>query len=169
MKLAALVSVVLFFGAAPAASQLIDDKTIVPGVRIGKWTLDTSIAEMLRINGQPATQPSMVSSFIPSATWYTWEHLGFAAGTYDRRRTEYLAYAGRDYRLPRGAGIGSPKKTVLATHGEPTLEGDLFAVGGIVTVLAYDKIGLAFFVQNDAVLMVLIFRPGELQDLMFGC
>lgn len=170
MRFIPVLLVVLLIGTSPAASQVADDKTIVPGVRIGKWTLDTSIPEMLRINGQSATRPSMVSSFIPSAVWYTWDNLGVAAGTYNRNRTEYLAmYAGRDYALPRGAGIGASKKTVLATYGEPTMEGDLFTVGGIVTVLAYDKNGLAFFIQNDSVLMLLIFRPGDLQDLMFGC
>lgn len=170
MRFIPVLLVVLLFGASPAASQVADDKAVIPGVRIGKWTLDTAIPDLLRTNGQPTSRPSIMSTFMPSATWYAWDSLGFAAGTNDRKRTEYLAlYAGRDYNLPRGAGIGASKKTVLAAFGEPALEGDFFALGGIVTVLAYDKSGLAFFLHNDSVQALLIFRPGELQDLMFGC
>lgn len=154
---------------APAASQVADDK-VVPGARIGKWTLDTSIPELLSMNGPPSTRPSIVSSFMPDATWYSWESLGVAAGTHDRRKTEFLALLdNRDYAVPRGAGIGASKKTALSVHGEPTFEGDLFVQGRIVTVLAYSKSGLAFFVDNGSVRVLLIFRPGELEDLIQGC
>ena len=108
MRFVPVLLVVLLFGASPAASQVADDKAVIPGVRIGKWTLDTAIPDLLRTNGQPTSRPSIMSTFMPSATWYAWDSLGFAAGTNDRKRTEYLAvYAGRDYTLPRGAGIGA--------------------------------------------------------------
>lgn len=170
MRFLFVLLILLLAGASPATSQTADDRLIVPGVRVGKWTLDTSIPELLRMNGPSGTRTSMVSSFMPSATWYSWEALGFAAGSHDRRKTDFLAlHNNRDYAAPRGTGIGASKRTVLAAHGEPTFEGDLFIQGRIVTVLTYNKNGLAFFVDNDRVQVLLIFRPGEIDDLTMGC
>lgn len=170
MRFLTFLLALLLAGASPAVSQVADDKIVVAGVRIGRWTLDTAIPELLRMNGPPSARPSMVSSFIPDATWYSWESFGFAAGTHDRRKTEYLAlHNTRNYTVPRGTGIGASKGAVLAAHGEPTFEGDFFVQGRIVTILAYRKSGLAFFLDRDAVQVLLIFRPGEMDDLTMGC
>src|SRR3990170_4152679 len=49
---AALGVLILLLLAPPAVSQIPDDKLIVPGVRIGKWTLKMTINDLLRMNGQ---------------------------------------------------------------------------------------------------------------------
>jgi len=169
MRFLPVLLVVLLAGASPAAAQVADDKTVVPGVRIGRWTLLTSIPELLRMNGSPSSRPSVASLLVPAATWYSWDSLGIAAGTHDRRNTAYLAVYDGDYAAPRGVGIGVSRNAVLTVHGEPTYEGDLVDRGRTITVLAYDKIGLAYFLHNDVVQVFLIFHPGNLQHLIISC
>ena len=169
MRFLPVLLVVLLAGTSPAAAQVADDKTVVPGVRIGRWTLLTSIPELLRMNGSPSSRPSVASLLVPAATWYSWDSLGIAAGTHDRRNTAYLAVYDGDYAAPRGVGIGVSRNAVLTVHGEPTYEGDLVDRGRTITVLAYDKIGLAYFLHNDVVQVFLIFHPGNLQHLIISC
>ena len=169
MKYAALL-LLLLLTAPPVAAQVPDDKMVMPGVRIGRLTLETPIQDLLRMNGPLSARPSIVAVFIPDATWYSWESLGLAAGTHDRKRIDYLAvYLRSDYRTPRGTGLRAARKAILTAYGEPTAEGDIFVQGRIITILGYDKVGLAFFLQNDVVEVLLIFRPGELGELSIGC
>lgn len=169
MRFLAVLLVVLLAGTSPVAAQVVDDKTVVPGVRIGRWTLRTSIPDLLQMNGPPSGRPSVVSTLVPGATWYSWNSLGIAAGTHDRRYTAYLAVYDGDYAAPRGVGIRASRNAVLTAHGDPTYEADLFVQERTVTVLAYDKMGLAFFLQNDVVQVLLIFHPGNLAHLIVSC
>src|SRR3972149_2232950 len=169
MRFLPVLLVVLLAGASPAAAQVADDKTVVPGVRIGRWKLLTSIPGLLRMNGSPSSRPSVASLLVPAATWYSWDSLGIAAGTHDRRNTAYLAVYDGDYAAPRGVGIGGSRNAVLTVNGEPTYEGDLVDRGRTITVLAYDKIGLVYFLHNDVVQVFLIFHPGNLQHLIISC
>ena len=170
MRFLLVLLAVLLVGVSPVASQVPDDKMVVPGARIGRWTLDTPIPELLRMNGPSSARASIVAAIIPGATWYSWDTLGLAAGTHDRRQTAYLAlYEERDYTVPRGIGIRASRNAVLAAHGEPTLETDLFVQGRTITLLAYDRSGLAFFMDNDIVQVLLIFYPGGLQHLIVIC
>lgn len=170
MRILSALLLLVFTGASPALSQVSDDKIVVPGVRIGRWTLETPIPELLRMNGSPSSRPSIVSALIPGATWYSWDGFGIAAGTHDRRITAYLAlYDERDYAAPRGVGIKASRSAVLSAHGEPTYEGDFFVQGRTLTVLAYDKTGLAYFLHNGTVQILLIFHPGNLQHLIVSC
>lgn len=169
MRFLPLLLVLLLAGTSPVAAQVADDKAVVPGVRIGRWTLMTSIPELLRMNGSPSGRPSIVSALVPGATWYSWDSLGIAAGAHDRSYTAYLAIYAGDYVAPRGVGIRASRTAVLAAHGEPTYEGDIFVQERTVTVLAYDKIGLAYFLHNDVVQVLMIFHPGNLQHLIISC
>ncbi|MGH2454175.1 MAG: hypothetical protein ACRDF5_10515 [bacterium] len=169
MRFLPMVLVLLLAGTSPVAAQGADDRTVVPGVRIGKWTLMTSIPELLRMNGPASSRPSVASTLVPAATWYSWDSLGIAAGTHDRRFTAYLAVYDGDYAVPRGVGIRASRNAVLTAHGEPTYEGDLVVQGGTITLLAYDKIGLAYFLQKDVVQVYLIFHPGNLAHLIVSC
>lgn len=170
MRVLPALVVMLLIGTSPAASQVPDEKTVVPGVRIGRWTLQASIPELVRINGPSSSQPSIVSLLIPGATWYSWDSLGIAAGTHDKTFTAYLAvYDDRGYLAPRGAGLRASRNAVQAAHGVPTYEADYFVQGRTMTLLAYDKIGLAFFLHNDTIQVLLIFHPGNLQHLIVSC
>src|SRR3972149_488851 len=169
MRFLPVLLVLLLAGTSPVAAQVADDKTVVPGVRIGRWTLMTSIPELLRMNGPSSSRSSVASMLVPAATWYSWDSLGIAAGTHDRRYTAYLAVYDGDYAAPRGVGIRASRNAVMTAHGEPTYEGDLFVQGRTLTVLAYDKIGLAYFLHNDVVQVYLIFHPGNLPHLIISC
>lgn len=43
MRFLSAVLVVLLAGTSLLAAEVADDKTVVPGVRVGRWTLATSI------------------------------------------------------------------------------------------------------------------------------
>lgn len=170
---AALVSVlIVMIAAAPVGSQTSDERAVVPGARIGKWTLDMSVDEVLRINGAASVRPASVATLIPEAIWYSWDGHGFAVGTHDRKTIDYLAvYQGREYQTLRGIGYRALRKDVVSAYGSPTHEGDIFllAQGRIVTVLVYNKIGLALFLQDDIVQVLLVFRAGQMQGLLESC
>ncbi len=51
MRGTACVLFLLVVLAAPGFAQAPDDKLIVSGQRIGKWTLEMTIDDLLRING----------------------------------------------------------------------------------------------------------------------
>ncbi len=153
-----------------ATAQISPDRVVVPGERVGTWSLGLTIPDLLRVNGPPGARPSIISALVPKAVWYSWDSVSLAAGTHDRRRTQYLGvYRDRDFITPKGVGLGSRKRAVLAAHGEPALEGDIFVQGKIYTVLAYNKIGLALFMHEDVVQVVLVFRPGEMEELLVAC
>lgn len=170
MRYTVVVLALMLVGTTPAASQVTDDRTVVPGVRIGRWALTIPLPELLRTIGPPSPRPSLLAAVVYGVTWYSWDHLGLAVGTTDRNTIAYLAvYQTRDYVTPRGAGVGVSRTVVLGSYGDPTVESDFFAQGRTITVLAYDKIGLAFFLHNDVVQVLLIFNPGGLQHLIANC
>lgn len=170
MRLLPVLLVLVLTATSPAISQVADDNLVVPGVRIGKWPLATSVPELLRMNGAPSPRPSIVAAFIPDAIWFSWDGFGLAAGSHDRRTIDFLAlYDERGYAPPGGVGLRASRKAVLAAFGAPTFEEDLFVQGRIITILGYDKSGLAFFLYSDVVQVLLIFHPGALGDLVASC
>jgi hypothetical protein len=129
-----------------------------------------SVQEFLRTNGPAGPRPSVATQYVPRMTWHSWDHLGIGAGSHDRRKVEFLAiYAVRDLTTERGVGIRSSRRAVLAAYGSPELEGDIFVQGKIIPVLIYNKMGLAFFLNEDSVDLMLIFRPGDGGDLISLC
>jgi hypothetical protein len=52
---------------APAIAQVADDRLIVPGQRIGSWTLDMTIADLLRTNGPRVPIGTVFGSWEPIA------------------------------------------------------------------------------------------------------
>jgi hypothetical protein len=164
--LLALVALV----ALPVVAQTPQDKIAIPGGRVGRWDLNMSVQDLIRTNGLAGPRPSVATEYVPRMTWYSWDHLGVGAGSHDRRKVEFLAvYAVRDLITERGVSIKSSRRAVLAAYGSPELEGDIFVQGKIIPVLIYNKIGLALFLNEDAVDLMLIFRPGEGGDLISLC
>lgn len=154
----------------PVAAQTPQDKIAIPGSRVGRWDLNMSVQDFLRTNGPAGPRPSVATQYVPRMTWYSWDHLGIGAASHDRRKVEFLAvYAVRDLTTERGVGIRSSRRAVLAAHGSPELEGDIFVQGKIIPVLIYNKMGLALFLNEDAVDLMLIFRPGDGGDLISLC
>ena len=149
--------------AAPSVpAQTSQDKIVVPGSRVGPWGLDMSLQELIQKNGAPGTRPSIASQYVSRATWYPWGHLGVAAASHDKRTVEFLAvFDTRELSTRSGIRIKSSRRRVVAAYGEPEIESDISVQGKIVTALIYDKIGLAVFLDQNAVQMMVIFRPGD--------
>jgi len=128
MRSFALAVLLLFLIASTALSQVPDDKLIVPGQRIGKWTLDMTIDDLFRINGtgictSPITSPAYVSPFIVCL----WLSNPLNALTRDRKKVEVLAVTtagmeavARVFKTEKGIGTGSMSADVLAAYGNPT-------------------------------------------------
>ena len=154
----------------PVVAQTPPDKIAIPGSRVGRWDVNMSVQEFLRTNGPAGPRPSVAAQYVPRMTWYSWDQLGVGVGSHDRRRVEFLAvYAVRDLTTERGVGIRSSRRAVLAAYASPELEGDIFVQGKIITVLIYNKTGLALFLNQDTVDLLLIFRPGDGGDLISLC
>lgn len=60
-----------------------------------------------------------------------------------------------------GIRIKRSRRRVVAAYGEPEIESDISVQGKIITALIYDKIGLAVFLDQNAVQMMVIVRPGD--------
>ncbi len=95
---AALSVFALLLLAPPAVSQVPDDKLIVPGQRIGKWTLEMTIADLERIYG-PARRNLFRAGEAPVAdaardfTLVFWK-VGVGAWTVDQKTVVVLGVEG---------------------------------------------------------------------------
>ena len=88
-----------------ALSQVPDDRLIVPGQRIGKWTLEMSVDDLVRMNGGDYFENKDTSEDLRSELLFRyWLHLALLAG-YRRGQTriEYLGSTGGALIFPSGA------------------------------------------------------------------
>lgn len=156
-----LVALALF--ATPSVpAQTAEDKTVVPGSRIGPWKLDTSLQELTQMNGSPSGRPSIASRYVSRTTWYSWSELGIAAASHDNHKVEFLAaFKEPQFSTRSGIRIQSSRRRIEAAYGEPEIESDVSVGGKIITALIYDKRGLAVFLDRDVAQMILVFRPGD--------
>lgn len=168
MKWIGLLLLVLL-AASQAASQVPDDKVIVPGVRIGKWTLQMTIDDLLQLNG-PAS-PSHYAGVIGGEDffYYEWSSLGLAADTYDKKKVELLrvgvGMGSGGYVTDKGIAMGLSKRSdIVKVYGEPTV----VLKKGDQSNLIYDKIGVVFrgfFDADQGVRSIFIFRPGSAKSI----
>lgn len=153
--------------ASPVGSQPPADNLIVPGVRVGKWTLQMTIADLERMNGHASRRVVTAGQepYISSATdfsVYDWSS-GFAAVTYDGKHVEGLIAGSHGifvpYKTDKGIGLQSTRGAVLRVYGKPTAEPRMSSAD---TITIYDKIGIAFRIENDgSVFEISVFRPGS--------
>jgi hypothetical protein len=156
--------------AAPAIGQVTDDRPIVPGQRIGSWTLDMTITDLLRMNGPRKAIGTVWGSWEPVARmknhdlasedfWiHRWDDLGLRVSTLgrDSQRVGNLGIFDNGYHTASGIRWGVTRQAVEAAHGKPTaitvpLPGRL--------QLIYDDLGLSARVSHDRVDWILVFRP----------
>jgi hypothetical protein len=156
----ALGVLVLLLGAPPAMSQVPDDRLIVPGQRIGKWTLSMTLGDFKQMHGSPSA-PRRLSEFYPDIAtdelWtHIWENLGINVITLGRDSPQILTIVARiaDYRTERGISVGSTGEAVEAAYGRPTA-----VTGGGVSV--YDEIGLAVRLTAGVTTFTIVFWPGN--------
>ncbi len=170
MRWLGLITLLLLLGTSPVASQVRDDRLIVPGVRVGKWTLSMTIDDLLRMNG-PATRMLFTAGNAQATDAvfdYTvlgwWDRLPLGAATYDQKTVAFLTLwvyspGSFSYKTDRGVGFGTTRSQVLKTYGGPTAEtSPLQRLGQ--TRLIYDRMGIAFLCDGENVWTIDVFRPG---------
>jgi hypothetical protein len=146
------------------------DRMIVPGVRVGRWTLALTLDDLTRMHGYAVRL--LVTAGIPPAadavfdhTTYTWERVPFAAMAFQgRKRVEYLQigflmHSANGYRTTGGIGFMTRRSRVIAVYGRPTAE---MAPHPLETRMIYDHLGIAFGLDMAGrVHTMYVFRPGE--------
>ena len=167
MKMPAILSLlVVLFLSPPAISQAPDDKLIVPGERIGKWTFQMTIGDLLRLNG-PYDQQTNPRPIAALPTWirglwlHSWDHLGLRVWTLgrDAQRIEVLLAITEDYKTSKGVSVGTSREALETAYGKATRIRPWRP--GFLEII-YDEIGLNVQInRGNSVEVVRIFRPGE--------
>lgn len=161
MKRVGLFLLLLLLLAPPATSQVPDDKLIVSGQRIGKWTLEMTLDDLVRMNG-PAVglTPLLSPPHVGTLILYSWRTNPLTALTRDRRRTDALMISGPEpgadtFKTGKSIGIGSTRSSVIAAYANPAAT---IPVNPTTDFLIYDEIGITFNVVSDRVDAIWVFR-----------
>lgn len=170
MRKSAALSVLIFLVLArPTAAQVPDDKLIVPGTRIGLWTLQMTIPELVGVLGRQiaiATRQSQLGAdFQDDLRAYVWG-VGLQAYTRDDRSILLLeAYKAPAFMTEKGIKFGMPRADVERAYGRPTRVTRWGTSPADVT-LQYDEIGLEVFLSHDSTVGgVGVFRPGTASSI----
>jgi hypothetical protein len=170
---AAWVVLLLVVLAVPGFAQAPDDKLIVPGQRIGKWTLAMTIDDLLRMNG-PRNGRSMglpalshaVGTEVAADLWaHRWLDRGLVALTIGEKSQVVveLMMVLSEYKTDKGIGVGSSKEAMQSAYGSPTAA--VVPRSGWRTAL-YDKIGFTVALgPSNTASYVTVFRPGTAKQL----
>lgn len=166
-----LSALALLLLAPPVISQVPDDKLIVPGERIGKWTLQMTINQLRQMHGNPdGTSRSVpLDSAIADPTVHAWTRLGLAAATSGQDpRIVLLVASSNEYRTAKAISVGSTQEATEAAYGKATATtrwtDDLSAAR-----LIYDEIGLTVRFLRGRVDTVYVFPRGAAKGLwQFG-
>lgn len=161
-----------------ANAQVFNDKHIVPGQRIGPWTIEMTIGDLNRINGPKqaiGTRPGE-TEFLPGQQdlvkplWvHRWDHVGLRVLTVERGDQQVVGLTIFDagYKTAAGIGIGSTREQVIAAFGPPTAVTD---PNPNQQHLVYDKLGVTFRVwrnrppQEQTVVLINVFRAGTARE-----
>ncbi len=171
---------VLLLLAPPVISQVPDDKLIVSGLRIGKWTLEMTIDILRQMNGpenirpgSPGTPIERMPGWFPDSNdkiwWHDWANLLFSAATRgrDAQRVEYIFIRSEEFKTDKGIVPGMVRQAVENAYGQPTAV-TRAGVGPEAATrrLIYDEIGLAVFIRRNGVVeMLFVFRPRTARTL----
>ena len=167
MKTAVPVLLALLLLVAPALSQTADDNLIVPGVRIGKWTLQMTIDDLVRMNGPYYSLTVSFPDMRHEYHFFRWERFDFGVDTIDRRTVELLVMGDlgvAPYKTDKGIGLQSARADVLKAYGKPTME---TAPRPGLTNMIYDAIGINFLVYDTGGPLrgLRIFRSGTAKSI----
>ncbi len=175
MRWMALLLLLVLTTAAAGAPAGPDDRLIVPGQRIGKWTLQMTYADLRRLNGPErpyGNNPAIVKEPHWDSPPGIWGHVWWSA----ERSELFIAYTrGRDgpevillefgpagYRTAKGITDNSPRQAVEAAYGKPGVvtKWRYADIGGERLTLIYDKIGFSVRLSGGQALHLGVFRPG---------
>ncbi len=168
MKAAACVLLLLVALAAPGFAQAPDDKLIVPGQRIGKWTLEMTLGQFVQMHGSPPVVNANRGSDIAAENlWgHCWTPLGMCVSTFGRdgQRIEVIGSTFDDPRTDKGVHVGLTREEVEKAYGQPTGRATFQAPTPTIT-LVYDGLGIATHIRDGVVQRIMIFRPGAGQKI----
>lgn len=152
-----MVIALLLLLVSPAASQVPDDKLIVPGQRIGKWTLEMTMAELVQMNGPARSNSGSTEDSAPGIWAHNWVPLDLRANTLGvfEQRIASLVALHDVYKTAKGVGPFASQEEVEAAYGKPTAVTTVSAATGLKRWI-YDEIGLYFVIGA----IVGVFRPG---------
>lgn len=167
-------------------SQVPNGKLIVPGQRIGQWTLAMTIDGLVRQKGPVVTTHRPADGDAREGmTEFLWgvqfadpqqlrgDKVELIAGTRDRKKIEYLSLRGIvDLRTIKGVRVGDFWTSIEAAHGRPSATTkwtgpEWTGRPGIGTFerWIYDGKGLAFWLATGSVRRIYVFRPGTAKQL----
>lgn len=161
MKIIAVVgTVTLLLLAHPAVSQIPDDRLVVPGQRIGRWTLEMTMDELVRMNGRPLSQPVTAPDVAPGTWVHDWVDPGLSALTLGRTEQRVVSLIARyaSYETAKGVRINVSQEAVEAAYGKPTA---ITLPGGDFRRWIYDDLGLYVAIGRT----IGVFRPGTAKQL----
>jgi hypothetical protein len=169
MRAAILLLLMVVALAAPVISQTPDDdKLIVPGDRIGKWTLKMTLDELEKMNGPAFDTRVQFFDFRGEAFFYVWPSLDFGVSAYKARRVEWFVagFGGSvPWKTEKGIGLqNSTRAEILKAYGEPTVE-TVPRLGQ--KNMIYDAIGIDFQVYDSggAIREMRVFPPGTAKNI----
>ena len=119
------LTAVLFLGllVSHAASQVPDDKLIAPGIGIGHWTLQMTLAELATMNGVPGSsgRDGSLDTNRPESSWVRWHDVhALVARVRPDAQVDVLEIRSEDYKTAKGIGAGVPRDVVELVYGKPT-------------------------------------------------
>ena len=175
-----VLTAVLFLGllVSHAASQVPDDKLIAPGIGIGPWTLQMTLAELATMNGVPGSsgRDGSLDTNRPESSWVRWHDVhALVARVRPDAQVDVLEIRSEDYKTAKGIGAGVPRDVVELVYGKPTAVTLLsipptFSGWSNTVRLIYDQMGLYFEIGQTRKGMTLsfsvgVFRPGAARQL----
>lgn len=168
MRFVGLLGVIVLLLALPASSQVSDDRLIVPGERIGKWTLDVTASQVEAMVRPAHLPPNMGSGILDvrpgndvreGVRTLFWPHVFFGIGVNDLQtgKAIYLVTVSREYKTTKNVGPGMIEESITQAYGPASAT---TSVTGGVTRRIFDEAGVAFVIRGTEVIQVFVFRSG---------
>lgn len=121
---------------APAAENLLHDKTVIPGVRVGPVFLDMPLRKMIEVFGEPVSGTMSRMPGGRSALLYRYPDPGAADGAIlilvrEHDQTVYSIQVERieTFQTREGVRFGSSEALVRASFGKPQSVGEMSVSG----------------------------------------
>ncbi|HSN18350.1 MAG TPA: hypothetical protein VLV87_09065 [Gammaproteobacteria bacterium] len=129
-----------------------NDKTIVPGSRIGNLVIGMSDKQVYQLLGDPQTTADAPRGF-------SYLYQSMQLNTYEAsQQVEEIGTSDPDYVTPEGVHAGGTMLSLRSNYGEP----DEIIPGPEWSIYCYEKLGLyAWLNQGAKITSIGVFRPGN--------
>lgn len=166
-----VVAFVLAFVNAALAQTAGDEQLIVPGERIGRWSLNMRLPDLLSMaRDEPLPfGPPNASPGLREVAWLGGSANGLYVG-YRDAQIEYLGICSGSFKTAKGVGVGSAQEAVIAAYGQPNVQTSPLQIGVYCrsgSRMIFDSIGIAVDIQptSGKVNSVEVFRPGKANEI----